>query len=638
MTLFELSVPTLAPAFRVERPFVYSCAPGVWETADFWTDIFGAPREESSEAMHINSFFRDGINRYSPVSSMLSLLATERSFYWAIEQGFVYDGGVLVTDDGNPLIDAVSSQPRLYIHIEHDQLIFGPVWQYGKTHGFCKERALYIDDIFYSPVLDSIPSLAQDQDLEVYDALAFISGAVTLKSHTGDLDWMLTTPPFGFECFLARLPARKGVDEYTRSELTYLAALYVEDYRASLAKTTLNLQDRRKAQNIKVPTETFADAEYPDIEDGNIDKPIPLLFGTVRAVKPILVNGEDDVSALQYRVAQSLTALGTVQVKVDDDWTTVTPASIDLATGSFTLSDADGRSDAGSPYECRVLNPANTAQANPIDIIAYLNARYLGAQETSDDYDATEWAAAKAALEDIGLYIDSQTELYEIIRKLQGGSNVGFRYEFKPSGARTARIDDWERASSFRIHREDIADIEDVEIETDSDLLAATVKILYAHDYAENEDLEYLDDTEKTAVQLAYRQEPQLEFETLLQTKEHAAACAALKVAKYSKARMVVSLTALGSDYLALRIYDVGAVELLPGGYDADLAEALGTRLWAGVWQAIVLSVDPDISQETNTIRLALIKNVTDVYPLVVESDGAEYYLTDEAGAPIYTR
>ena len=460
MTIFELSVPTLAPAFRCERPFVYSCTPGEWETADYWTDAFGAPHESSSEAMHVSSFFRDGVNRYGKVSLYLSLLATERSFWWGFESEYVSYEGTLLTHEGAYVVAAVADAGRLYIHIEHDQFILGPVWQYGKTAGFCKERGLYIDDIWYSPVLESIPSLAQDQDLEAYDALSFISGAVVLKNGNGDLDWMIDQPPFGFECSIARLPAVKYQRDYTRSSLVYLAALYVEDFRASLTKTTLNLQDRRKAQNIKIPTELFSAADYPNIDDSLIDKPIPLLYGTVRALEPVLLNGKAESGIVQYRIAQQVTSFGTVQVKIDDVWTTKTPASTDAATGTFSLSAADGR-DGSRALDCRVLAPIGM-DANPADIIEDLNSRYLGTQYLVDEYDTTEWAAAVSALEDVGIYIDSQVELYEIIRKLQGGSTVGFRYEFKSTGARTARIDDWDRALSFRISREDIANIADV--------------------------------------------------------------------------------------------------------------------------------------------------------------------------------
>jgi hypothetical protein len=857
--------------------------------------------------MYIASFTRDGINRYAAVTSPATCVSTEQSFYW---------------DNANQ---------RLYIHLEHDQYPIGPVYQYGKTYGYSKERAVYIDDIFYSPIIDSIPSLEQTQDLEAYDSLAFLSGAVTLKNHNGDIDWMLDNPPFGFECQIARLEDIKGVDTYLRSALTYLAALYVEDFSATLQKNTLNLQDRRKAQNIKVPTELFNAVDYPDIEDAQIDKPIPLLYGYVPALTPIRTNWKTESGIVEYRIAQSIVSMGTVQVKKtvndQDVWVTVATNSVDLASGSFTLSDAIGRDASNNPYECRVLdvnkiipridevnnpliagaqetsrvmiddickvfysagggalnyawandalcrvlhvvgasnisacrfphvfyydgyfyctthivdqgplymyrsltgmawtilnggspvmsrsadtssiyrhfwNPAicmdedgdtmhfviecgvsadqsdvglgyshgsltdliaggfsfetnlsteqiipgggnpeikiisdrdailvlagsvntkgrtywqimanyasitadlsdpaswtespyfevlyagmHTADpdlvvlpssktygllmgymynqassyqcyfdmtlnelydaivsgnsANPVDVITDLNLRYLGVQYIAGEYDTTEWAAAKAALSNIGIYIDSQTELYELIRKLQGGANVGFRYEFEADGERTARVDDWERDSSFHIAREDIANIEDVEVTTDSDLLAATVKVNYGHDYAEDEDLSVIDTSKKTAVQLSYRQEPQLEFDTLLQTQELAAACALLKAEKYSTARMIATVKVMGSSLLSLRIYDTGIIELVPIGYDQDAATIIGSRRWVGVWRAIILGINPDISTETNDVTLALIEDVTDTVSLLTESAGELFYLTDDDGMMLLT-
>ena len=69
--------------------------------------------------------------------------------------------------------------------------------------------------------------------------------------------------------------------------------------------------------------------------------------------------------------------MGTVQVKKTinevDTWVTVTPATVDLATGIFTLSAADGR-DGATPYDCRVLNPEGP-YSNPLDVIKDLNTR-----------------------------------------------------------------------------------------------------------------------------------------------------------------------------------------------------------------------------------------------------------------------
>jgi hypothetical protein len=42
-----------------------------------------------------------------------------------------------------------------------------------------------------------------------------------------------------------------------------------------------------------------------------------------------------------------------------------------------------------------------------------------------------------------------------------------------------------------------------------------------------------------------------------------------------------------------------------------DALAIIGTRKWAGVWKVIVLDIDPDPATETNTLRLALIEDIT---------------------------
>ncbi len=913
MTLFELSVPIEQDSFECVRPFIYSCYPGIYETADYWTSIFGAPKESSNEVMFITSFYRDGVSRYSPVSTLSSCILTEQSFYWD------------------------NTEQKLYFHIEHDQLILGPVWQYGKVQGFSKERAIYIGDIFYSPIIESIPSLDQSQDLEAFDAMAFMSGAITLKNHNRDLDWMLSKKPFGYECALAYIEDT-GADLYDRTSLSYLASYYVEDFSATLKQTTLNLQDRRKSQNIMIPTEVFTKEDYPDIEDSNINKPIPLLYGEVRALTPVLLNGTKKSGTVSYRVAHKLYSLGTVQVKRtvndEDKWITVVPDSIDLESGSFVLSSAVGRDSNSSPYSVRVLYPnryvpfideasnpvlpgaietcrilmddtmelwytsaggalyfvqatdallkefsspvatdisacrfpvmfynpvdeyyylfthivdqgpiyvyntwngttfairnngqpimerssdlssiyrnfwnpavcldededtlhfviecgaqgdqsdvglgyshvslaalmnaetsgisvsfndnlstehiisgggnpdiktvpdrdaililagnvniedsywrirahyapkdldlafasswtksphfkidhdamhttdpdfietpgktygmligymynqsssyqiyvdmtlnefydwiADGIGENPADIIKDLNDRYLSVQYTEEEYDDTEFEIEAALLRDVGILINTQVELYEAIRKLQEGGNLGFRYEFNHLGKRTIRMDDWDREASFRIRREDIGNIEDVQIETDSDLLAASIKLSYSKDYSgtmakddkEDEYLVVIDASLKSEVQLNYRQEPQLEFTSLLQYESEAVEAALIKEERYASARMIASLKVLGEDFLNLRIYDIVVVELVPVGYDADSAVIDGSK-WVGVWRAIVLKVNPDASTQSNEISLALIRDLTDSVPLILDG---ENYLTDESGVPL---
>lgn len=643
MTIFELSVPVVAGAFANIQPFVYAIYPGIWATGDYWTTAFGTPAESDSEVMYITSFARDGINRYSGVTSLADCLTTEMTYFWD------------------------HAAQRLYVHLEHDQYPDGPVYQYGKVMGFTKDRAVYIDDIFYSPVLDSIPSLAQQQDLENYDALAFLSGSVKLwncvsmgfsdpvpisdggipvfdgispvmnylyKTH-GELDFLLDTPAIGYDCTIGNLaesaavldgadaitdggisltsrPATRGCDSYSRSEIQSLAALYVEKQSTRLDSVTFSLQDRRAKQNIKIPTEVFTAAAYPDIDDSLIDKPIPLLYGPVRCAPAICTNGKTTTGVVSYRVADSLTVLGTVQVKIDDAWTTKSAATTSLSTGSFTLSEANGRDASGNPHECRVNSPNGVTVTHASDIIKALNLRYLGVQYTDSEYDKTEWEASEALLSPVGILIDKQVELFEATRQIQAGANIGFRYEYNSVGQRTIRLDDWTAASTFHIAVEDIINIADMEIKTDPALLAATIKLNYSKDYTgETDDLSVIDSSRAEYVRQNHAQEPQLEFDSLLQTQVLAAAAALVKAEKYGVARKVVTLSVTGYAFLSLRIYDVGIVELTPQGYDMDSATITGSRKWAGVWKAIVLDIDPDPAMETNALRLALIEDVT---------------------------
>ena len=612
MILFELSVPRLAGAFANDGPFCWAIYPGIWATGVYWTTAFGAPAESDSEIMYITSFSRDGINRYSGVTSYADYKATEMSLFW---------------DNANQ---------RLYVHLEHDAYPFGPVFQYGKVMGFTKDRAVYIDDIFYSPVLESIPSLAQQQDLENYDVLAFLSGSVKLHNHLGELDWALDTPTIGYDCTIGNLaesaaitdggvaitdggvpltsrPATRGCDSYSRSEIQSLVALYVEKQSARLDSLTLSLQDRRKKQNIKIPTEVFTAAAYPNIDDSIIDKPIPLMYGEVRCAPAICTNGKLTTGAVAYRVADSLpNAFGTIQVKINDVWTTKGAATGDGATGSFTLSSLDGRDDSGRPYECRVNNPHGVTVTYASDIIKALNLRYLGVQYTDSEYDKTEWEASEVLLSSIGILIDKQVELFEVIRQIQSGSNIGFRYEYNAAGQRTIRIDDWTATPTFHIAVEDIRAIEEMEISTDPALLAATIKLNYAKDYTgDTDDLSVIDTSQAEYVRQNHAQEPQLEFDSLLQTPVLAAASALAKAGKYGVARKIATLSVTGYQFLALRIYDVGIVELTPNGYDMDSSTIIGSRKWAGVWKAIVLDIDPDPATEINALKVALIEDVT---------------------------
>jgi hypothetical protein len=596
MTIFELSklLPILNNLFINDGPFVFVALPSTWSTGAYWTTAFGAPAESVSGTINITSFVRDSVNVYSSVLSVADCRLIEQSFYWD------------------------NAAQTLYVHLEHEQGIASPSFKYGKTFGYCNKKACYIGGIFYAPIVKSVPNLAQKQDLVAYDKLSFLSGNVVLDNVGGDVDEILTESFFGYQCFIAHLDDDER-DDYERTEIQYLAALYVEDFSASKSEVSLKVQDRRKASNIKIPNVLFTAAAYPNIADNEVGKPIPLAFGLIRSAPAVCTNGKTVSGAVSLRVALAITNVGTVQVKIGEVWTTVATASTDLPNGSFTLASGTGRDGSGNIYECRLLAFTGTAVVHASDIIKALNLQYLSVLYVESEYDLAEWTEAEAQLSTVGLFLNKQVELFEAIRQIQSGANVGFRYEYKSDGRRTIRIDDFERAAVARICVEDIEDIREIGFETDSALLAASVKINYAKDYSGDEFLSAVDASLLALVLETYRLAPQIEFDTLLTTAVAAAARALADLTKYSIIRNMLSVPVMGSEFLGLRIYDVVEIEATAGFVDADYGTVVADRPWLGCWRAQVLSVDPDLDGLKNKVGLILIEELpssADIYVL----------------------
>lgn len=615
MTIFELAKLTLIDnaLFINYSPFIYTASPATWATGSYWTTAFGAPAESSAQSIEITSFVRDNVFIYSKVESLADCLLIEKSFYW---------------DNANQV---------LYIHLEHDQSILFPAFKYGSTFGICDKKACYIGGIFYAPILKSIPSLAQSQDFEAYDQLNFISGNVIADNTGGLLDGFLTEECYGYDCYIGYLDDDER-DDYDRDEITYLAALYVDDYSASKSEFIWDVKDRRTSQNIKIPTELFDSTTYPNASDDVIGSPIPLAFGLVRVAPAICTNGKTTSGAVSFRIADVLTTMGTVQVKKGDVWTTVATASVSLATGSFTLAEAVGRDASMNIYECQVLDCIGILNTHSSDIIKYLILRYLGVQYTTSEYDTVEWAEAEALLSTVGLLTEGQIELFEVIRQIQAGSNIGFRFEFKPNGQRTIRVNDFDRADSFRICVEDIEDINDIGFSTDKDLLAATVKIWYAKNYQAGSYRMIVDSSQLETVKEAYRQQPQLEFYTLLTTQAAALDRGLADAAKYSIIRKYPSVVVLGDAFLGVRIFDTGIIEATGDFVDADYETVTGSRRWLGIWRAQVLSVDPDLQNKKNTIGLVLIEEVVGSSTLSILADYDGKFLSIEEGVNRFLR
>jgi hypothetical protein len=587
MNIVEFIVYVAADYIAPVYPFVYSVRPSVYSTANFWTSVFGAPVETGSYQIAVEALYRYvASSDYAEQSSLGDCKSQEQSFYF---------------DESNQ---------RLYIHVEHEyaNYLSTDIYKYGEVRGATDEGVVYLDDIEYLPLVKSIPSIAQSADLAEYDRLAFITGTIEYLNLNAIFDYLINENIYGNSIFSKRLPSGGT----SRTDLVDLAAFFIEDYDFTLAALKIAIQDKRKAQNITIPSLLFSATDYPDIDPNIAGNPVPLAYGTIRVSKayPIDSEAEGDVT---FRQAQALVGVGTVQVLVGETWTTVTPSSSTAATGTFTLDYEDCREEGaidGTVLECRVLASEGIANTYASDVIKDLNDRELNITYNASNYDTTEWEAEETALTPIGVLFDTEIKLYDAIRQIQAGSNVGFRYEIAADGRRTIRIDDWDRTKTMHVYKEEIHNIDSIPVESEKDLLAAEVKINYAQDYYSGDFLSYLYDDEKETIYTEYGQQPRSIIDTLLTNETNAQARALWTFARYSTIPRVAKLELHGERFLTLRIYDIISAELTTGFVDLDAETITGGREYFGVWKLGILAIDPDLKNTMNVVEAVLIERI----------------------------
>ncbi len=564
-------------------------APGIWYASfagDFGLtdETYWIPDPATLPVNYINTVIVDLRSRLTPVAS-IAALATEPSFFW--------DNAVKL----------------LYMRLEN----FDPPGLHdispGQIHGFSDRGVVYVDDLYYAPLLVSTPKLDIGQDLQGETKPAFFAGPVELSNAGGDLDELKDDPVYGNDFYIAHLDD-EDVDaegNATRTDLKYRAALYVEDYSIGLQRMVLAVKDRRAAQNIEIPIERFSADDYPDIDETYIGQVIPLVYGQVREMPAVPLSDPTGSGAVDYRVASTMMSIGTVYTLQDEVWTVATPTASDAVAGTFTLAAGDARNASGGLYDCKVVDSTGIAVTYASDVIKDLFDRILGVPYNAIQFDTTEWATEETGLTTVGLAIMKPIKLYDLIGDLCAGASVAVRFEFLPTGKRTIRLDDWSRTVSRHVPSVDIANAEVIEVDTDTGLLAATVVIEHSRSYVTDVARRYEDTSQAEAVLHAYRQQPTLTLPTHLINSTHAALRAAHAVERFTDVHGIVDLNLMGAQYLDLRIYDVITVELGHGEFNLDIGTFNGDREFYGIQKAQVIGVDPNFEAETNKTRVILI-------------------------------
>ena len=593
MIVAELGIQNFISRTAPVSPFTFSFTVNIQRLAGFWLGLFGCEDERTNERSYILSVIANYTDRLSYVESLTECKNTLATWWYDLDLQTLYTNLGL---DYNP--------------------VYSPL-EYLKSFGICNTSVVYVDDVAFLPVITSAPGINQKQDLIGYDKLAFNSGSLSLTNESGVLDFLNNMSVFNNDIALYYLDY-DGRSEYTRDELKPIAWYLLDDIDISKTASKIKMKDVRKSWSKKIPSHLFTVADYPDLEDNLIDKPVPLLFGA-KTVDAFCTNSQATTGDVTYRVAERLTALNHVYKTVDDAPVEITPVSVDLYHGEFVLSASDARDgeDAIDVYcDCVGICDDGETFATPLGVIKWIEEEYNNATFTDSFFDTTEITAEIGTLEPIAFYTEKkQTEIYEIIRQMQEGSSNRFRYEVNPEGKRTARLDNLDRESVAYVSKEEILENDEMNIYTDKDTIAASIKINWGKDERTNVYKTVIDSSQETIVAQNARERPEIEFDTFLQTRELAVARAALEASRLGQVRRFTDVTLRGERFLTMRIYDIITVELID--------EA---RKWVGVWNCQVLAIAPDAEAVQNKVTLLLVERVADEFEnriLKIGDDGS---------------
>jgi hypothetical protein len=552
-------------------PFVFSgqVRSFTWDATA--TDIFGAGSSENVRT-NVKQITRDYINKYLPSDTLNDCLAQEGSFF--------YD----------------HDSQEIYIHMEHDYAPYMAAMEYGFAFGMTDQDVTYIDDYEYLPLIESLPNLEVSADALNATKITGVSGTAKLKNKAsgvdGPLDFLINENVYGNDFFVYSYDPETGTKTAT-------ACLFIEKPSYTLSGVTLDLQDKRKSQNVKIPTAVLDKGVYPYLADTHVGKIIPLVYGHISEMLVTPINSEEskDSSTIlaKYRMPDGMSNIGTAYVWLDDTqtWTPATTPVADYVTGILTIG--NGRTSNGTTRKLKLVGCTGiliNGHSYPADIIVDLNRRFLGLQYNAINYDLAEWAAESASslmTADIGFVLDSRRELYEVIFDITNKSKNIFRYEFTPENKISIRVRDFDRAVSGYVESCDIHNRDELPIDADPGNVFASVVIKYAHNYVEDSDLSLENLTHYDEVVSKYRTIESLPLETWLTNEADASARAAADALMCSDVPHVVKLDLFG--FAGLKIFDTLDAALVVDDLYSD------SRSYFGIRKVLVLSIDPDSSR-----------------------------------------
>ncbi|MDR0485965.1 MAG: hypothetical protein LBH29_04490 [Elusimicrobiota bacterium] len=512
---------------------------------------------------------------YSKKNSLAECKAAQRSFY--------QDGG------------------RLYVHCDNDN----PLWvyfspRYSKIIGFSNGKQREIDGQIYYPGADIKQSLKQSADNLEYDKMKFNTARIDIANADGSFDKSID--------FIGNnINIKYAIAPYTMAKS--IMQYYINNAAIKTDRISFECKDKRERLSQKIPNEYFTggdDGEYPKINTDLIGKIKQEAFGYCKGLPGVCVDRNDlynpDGSiktTRAYRFSSKITGnLEYIEIKQTQDmenpkgeqWTQLfNPIGIhsyDRANGIININaiaclphlpNGVPKYDA-EPYEVRATGIFNP-ESSPKDIIQALLYKYCEIPFDSQNYNVSEWNAELAALANIGIVFDKETDIFAAIEQIQNASARGFQvyYDYDKF---SARLDDNNRAVSVNIEPSDILNINDIEINMNTDLYATTAQVEYARNYQAKTAEILIDNRNEKNLKNLFKIPKTYILKSGLKSKAEAQAAADNLIDFFKTIRpMINGIKLFGEAYFDLKLFDIVKIDLRIENKDGGIYKRLATAI-----------------------------------------------------------
>ena len=457
--------------------FMHAFEPSIWwakltmdadeKAASFWVTNFGGDLSDFNERpLNITSVV-SGINQYSKVTSIAEMYNQDKSFYW---------------DNTNQII---------YIRHNNPWFIYSPITagvsrtfadkvQY-ESSGFPTE---YTEDLDTTLILDSV-DISQSIDPQEYGIFRYDNIDLEINNYDGRYD------DINEESAGQGMEILFGVSEgeITESDMSIVRSGYVQSFEFDGDILKVSGRDKRKKWSDKINTKTFNSTDYPNIDDRNYDKRIPICVGKCYNVPCIRVN----TSTTEFMF--STNSYG--------DMISVDQVYVDGVANAHTGTETDGTFlVTGYTSGTVTADVTGVDKGNDVEKILWLLEEFQGLAFIPSNFNTGEINIAKTDAKTGGLYIGTGGEkLDKVIERLL--NNMG-GWLFQQGDVFTIRVFDDERESVREILQDEI--VGTVRRSYNEDEFVSSVTTLYKKDEKEKDFyVDYNDTKEDEAVRNQYR-------------------------------------------------------------------------------------------------------------------------------------